>query len=745
MDSELENVVWQMSPNLKHGTAKIISCQVVHWVNQNNCTQDRIFVVATNGIFLGRKKSLSSIELTSEISYFDLVSISVGGTLCTFSSNSDSIRIRSENIENIAYLVYFVRQAQFSTSVLPINLNFQNAGSFNMKDTAKSYKSRHVFADRIGSCALHYKLELFADEMDVFYNSESLPHNTFEIDPLISSFTLIRPLALALTFEQDLRTFIINHCNVANIFGLCYSIFVCNKFLDNIVFKQCDFTNASNVLNQLFDKATFLPSHWTFEGCDCSSSSFTSFFEKLTDHSKKIKSLTFIDSNHSSQSLMTIFQTILFNDCFHNLEKFEIQKIDDVKDFHIMINSIASSSWALTSKCIKRIQVSNSNQNISKLFENIVSMDIGLTEVCLSNNKFLDTLEFHRDGADIGFLDLSNCVFSVDAILSFFNALYEGKVKITGLDLSNITIENDSLTDVLSYMAMMKQHFKSIERFFFDKNKMNSKQTNLFATFLRNNSQLRSLSLNQSIDISDTSSSFRSICVAISQLSLDGLFIRGGKRIKYAYGPLLTPVLRYLAVRKTIKVLDITNQRIGDDGLNTLMQFLQKGSQLISLKFDGCCSGSFNKISTFCQRVIASKLVFASWPSMEFERHYNLIPRDSGEKPTIAAEIEMLKSTYVERFGYLCVETESTKMIFNQERIRDYKPTKDNNMTRSASSMEIDKSQLYLEKFEKYGITKRDDEIVEILSECVGNAYTDPVITMLGNFHKTYNLEKIRV
>ncbi|EAY01510.1 hypothetical protein TVAG_107690 [Trichomonas vaginalis G3] len=745
MENELENFIWSMSPNLKRGTAHVLYYGNVHWISSTNCTQERIFVVSTNGIFLGRRKALGMSEVTTQMSYFDMISISIGGTSCNISSQTEQIRIRADNIEQIALLIYFVRQAQFSPSLLPISFNFQNSGSYNMKTTAKSYKSRHVFADRIGSCALHYGIELFPEEMSVFYTNDSLPYHNFEINNAISNFMLIKPLALALTFEQDLHKFILYKCNVAKIFQICYSIFACNQFLERIIFNDCDFTNAAQTVNSLFDKATFLPVTWCFKNCDCSSPAFISFFENLTDHSKRVKGLEFVNTTLTSQSLMTIIQTILFNNCFHNLECLEISKLTGIPDIHLMINSIANSSWALTSKCIKRIEVSKSNTDISQLFMNIVSFDIGLTEICLSGNKFMQPLGFERIPSKIGFLDLSDCTFTLDSITSIFNAISNGKICVSGIDLSRIHMDPNDFSKLLELLAAERNGYKSLERIFFDNNVMNPKDSQLFATFLRFNTQLRSLSISQSINIYESSQGFRAFSFAICQLkNLESLYIRGCSDFSYCYGQLLIPVLRYLASKKRIKVLDITDQRIGDVGIDALMIFLQKGQPLIHLKFDGCHSSSFDKLSNFCHLAISSHLIFASWPEEEFMRHINQIPKYDTDRGTLVAEKEMLKSTYVERFGYLCIENQNSLPILKKEKIKEFEDIQQIVTVNEKKENDEKDMKKYSEKFKELNLNVRDNQISTLMTECLGQSFNDPVLSLLASIDRTFSLDNIQ-
>jgi hypothetical protein len=81
----------------------------------------------------------------------------------------------------------------------------------------------------------------------------------------------------------------------------------------------------------------------------------------------------------------------------------------------------------------------------------------------------------------------------------------------------------------------------------------------------------------------------------------------------------------------SIRYLDLTNQSIGDRGLDTLARLLERET-FAELDFDGSSATSLEVLCRFCDRVVDSHLKFANFPAADFakfERVVNLRASDS--------------------------------------------------------------------------------------------------------------------
>jgi hypothetical protein len=170
---------------------------------------------------------------------------------------------------------------------------------------------------------------------------------------------------------------------------------------------------------------------------------------------------------------------------------------------------------------------------------------------------------------------------------------------------------------------LSREKFPRLRGFQFDGNPMNSSQTLKFIEFIDNHPKLSALSLDRSIDVTDSAAGLISFVSVMSKRQFLGLSLAGDGSLKFAYGQLLLPLLRsdFLA---SIQYLDISYQAIGEKGLRLISRVL---NQFIELYFDGSLVASFNFLCRFCERILASNLKFASFPTTDFARYDRLVSR----------------------------------------------------------------------------------------------------------------------
>ena len=116
-----------LSPLFRLDDVKIYWCDQVKKVGQTNSLSPRILIIASPGIFLIRKKSFAfQSRIITSISFFDLVSLYVAGDCASFSSRTNQIRVKHQNMTDVAFLAFFIRQMQFPTDILPLNVTLAN-------------------------------------------------------------------------------------------------------------------------------------------------------------------------------------------------------------------------------------------------------------------------------------------------------------------------------------------------------------------------------------------------------------------------------------------------------------------------------------------------------------------------------------------------------------------------------------------------------------------------------------------
>jgi hypothetical protein len=282
----------------------------------------------------------------------------------------------------------------------------------------------------------------------------------------------------------------------------------------------------------------------------------------------------------------------------------------------------------MQSKCLRKIALSFCGIDGSAFLSQFLQFDIGLRDITLSGCDLsraiasVQRITVH-DFASIALNSARNV--SLLFLTSFFSLLRDEQINVRRLDLSDLGMA--STDDFTQFLLVLSCHtIRRLRALEFNDNRMNSPQTLLFVQVLEKNRDIVSLSLNRSIDVGDSPAGFTAFLNLVSQRRFDRLSLRGDASMKFSFGSFLLPLLAS-EMALSLSILDITNQGIGDRGLEALTRLLERGS-LRELYFDGSSANSFDGLCGFCDTVIASRLLFAEFPEHDFEKLLRL--RNSG-------------------------------------------------------------------------------------------------------------------
>lgn len=731
MDQEKE-LLETLDPFFKLPQVKIYWYDVVFKVGISNSLQPRRFLVSTTGIYLIRKKNFpSKFKIIMSISYCDLVSIYVAGNCASFSSSQYQIRFKHEEVYHIASLVYFIRQAQFPTDVLPCNFAFSD-NKANEKPIQSPYQYDSLFVDRLLSCAFHYSL-LVTKTMLCSIQLPTL--KSFSISGSMFDSPLFPAILLSLTYEQDITNLHLIDLTVSPLLQQLAPLIRYNRFIQTITFEHTDFTDSASILDQLFSKTHgFRASNWIFERIEFNKS-FGSFFDAISKIGKPIKSIEFKKCTYSIDVFRGVLQSVFFNDCFHSLEEFSVDSFKDSPELlSFMVLEIPTCSWAMQFKRLHKISVTECGIDGSDFLQKIMNFDVGLYHINLSGNFFKTPIKLDQNLViqELQVLELSNCTFSTSFIESFVKLLKI--VKIVELDLSHIQTDGDcNLTMILERLSTLTLPY--LEAIAFNDNRMNSAMTCLFTAFIEKQVNLSSISLNSSIDIRESPSGLNNFIQCIQEKKLNNLSLRSDESFDFSYGQLLIPLIKGL---NGIKSLDITNQKIQMQGLEELKRLINDG--LMELHFNGSNVSSFEDLVSFCEYVLKSKIRLATFPTNDFTR---LIRQLSMKN--LKSDNEILVDNLKEQFsknytGYVIPRSH----IFNRTRSISGK------LAQEVEKIKVVPRSESLMKFQKQGIDSaitRTPELEKLLFECLepepNESKIDPVLIILSNLDTKYSMKSL--
>jgi hypothetical protein len=607
-----------LNPLFKLSESMIYWCDQVEKLGHQNQLHPRLFVIASFGVFLVRRKSFNfQSHIVCGISFHDLISLSVTADYAVFRSAVSKIRIKHEKRMDIANIAYVIRVAQFSPEKHRLEVN----GLDPVKALRFVYKPSSLFFDRALSCAVHFNACTYLGALGQI----PVPRGqVIEIGKDDLASPVLPTILLSLAYDRTLTQLKLIDLSLSTFLTQAGPLFQWNSTIKTIWCDRTDFTDAATPFAALLnDPHSFRPSDWVFKKCDIAKTVFVQFFETIPRMGGPIRRLEFKHCTISEQVFRSVFEAIFFNECFHSLQIFSAggQALGQLTE---CVCHLTCCRWAMESKCLRRIALKDCGVDGTSVIAQLLQFDVGLREISLDGSDCSKPLPALTKVTicELTYLRLSNAIKMSPAFLnSLFEVLHSYSIGIKALDLSALPLSHDDFSSVLTRMS--GETIKDLRALAFDKNRMQSTDTLCFLQFLERQPALTALSLNCSVDASDSPSGLTGLIQFLSKHPLNFLSLRGDDSIKFSFGPLLVPLLTCDIFLESITHLDIRHQSVG---LEVLAKLLDQRSLAI-LHFDGCGCASADALCRFCERVIASPLTFASFPTADFDRFERLVDR----------------------------------------------------------------------------------------------------------------------
>ena len=244
-------------------------------------------------------------------------------------------------------------------------------------------------------------------------------------------------------------------------------------------------------------------------------------------------------------------------------------------------------------------------------------------------------------------IDLSSVEFTPNSLISFFKSFYiisnsqnhiPSQVSLNGLKLSDKDWVEFETTDQIGKINNLKM-------LSWCNNKMNGKQVEIFLQFLSNKlPDLSEIGLSFTIQNIDIDSSLPSLSNYFENHTIKKLDFRGGNN--FVFGPKIEPILKSLITNGSIKMLDITGQRIGAKCYEYLIQMVE--NSLEELRFDNNSPCDTEIMKRILNSILKSKLNFADWPQKDIKESLSKVKLTS--RSATITNIKELHNTYKKKF-----------------------------------------------------------------------------------------------
>jgi len=677
-------------------------------------------VISSAGIFLIHDNKYAwQSHLITYISYLDLISIYYSNQTASFSSRNKQIRIKSEHIQTITSLVFLIRQSQFPTDLVPLNLDFGEFDFQKQLPPTSLYKLDQIFLDRVISCVLYLGITINDTVENLIGTIEPLSSRKYYITQELIDSPLFPAISLSISYEQEIHNFHISNSSLSKVISSCVQIFKINRFVKTVVIENCSFIDSAAAIKNCFSvKHNFKPYNWEFLRCDLSNSDFLSFFENLHIITSKVSALSFKEC--IIKDSRGVFQTIFFDDCFHHLESVSIDPFVNEPSLKAGIEELTGCSWIFENKCLRNIEVKNCKVELSESVTTLIRFNIGLSYINLSGNSFLNPIHCQIN-QKITSLVISNSEMNSSFLQSLFSLIFSGQLMVYNLDLSEMIISQTNHKYFLSTVIQGDKKIPYLTQFSYNNNEMDSNMSINFSKLINRMDCLTSLSLNKSISIMDSPEGFISLMSVLSSKQITWLSMIGDGTMKMSLGQLLVNYLPKII--NNLRYLDVSFQCIGSNGIRFLLSILNKGIE--EIYFDGSMILSYEELTIFCEMLYKSSIKCTEFPYSDFQRILKYVS-PSLDISELTQNISTIQKAFLAKY-----KREKIKVIIPKDSMRNTQISVQM-VTKKASFPSINPPPPI-----QLAIT-RDPELEKLFNECIDTndpSFIEPIYSLWKGIH----------
>ena len=583
--------------------------------NRRGALQQRLLVIASVGIFmLERRMFPRGLSLSRMIHYGDLLLVRLDESMVEFFGPKVTIACVHEDYIHIAAIVRAVKTSLFSEQARPTKVVIEAPG-VQQKLDADDYvfRSESVLADRFLSLSLSTATNLLVpDQLNYLYDLLKTCSGCFQFDAETAMSPLIGPVSLAIAYDEHLEGLRLWDLNFPSFMRFYMNMVQFNSSIHRVTFSSVSWNGPIKAYTDVWNKKTqFAADQMTFNDCQLSTPTFRGFLEAFEKYPADMTKLAFIRCSMSKESLEALFESLYVARCFRTLADLTLVEVKPADLLKMCIMQFLSSNFMLNQKYLNLINFSDCNLDLDLVLPFFFKFETCLQSLTLAGNTFTESkgLAEINDFQNVAELTLSNCTFTGEVLLKFFQVLAAAQHAPANLVLDSLKID-ESGWDTF-YEGISEVQMKSLKLLSWCNNVMNEKHMQSFKTFLLKQPTLTDLGLSNSISFADADACLGCLVEIVTHLNIERLELRATSG--QTFGVKLVPFIQKLFERKTIKMLDITGQGIGDIGLDIITQLAE--TCLEELRFDGNSPSSYEVLLDRVKRITVSQLACAEWPS----------------------------------------------------------------------------------------------------------------------------------
>ena len=719
-----------LHPLFRNSLSKILWYGPVEKINTHNVKQKRELAISNFGLFLLKQtKFPKSLVITKYLSLGDIKYMLLDPEMVIICDKpkSPKFTLVSPKIVKITSIIYSICNALYGKKM---KLNFQCTTEVKPKFESSKffYESQNPLSERFLSNLLGSKLTIKQLNVDMIQDTIDLlvkTRNSFTITSDLVASIFIDSITKSIALDQDISDLTLSDLNFSSFIPYFLPILKENDSITTLKLTNIRFSESSKKLKIQNNKWKFSFQNIILENCKISTPYFTIFLEILNHFHDKINCLTVLKCSFNDETLKLLFNTI---NCLSDLDTLKIECINSNKSLLVTLISeqLAKSTQE---NHIKRLSIDNNGINLANLLPCVKS----ISRLNVSGNKFNSTIqniELNFESADE--IYFSRCVFSDAKFNLLISTLSQESSKPTILHFDAIICNNNNKL----YEDLSKAKIPSLQALTWNDNAMNDLQTGFFARFLKANPNLVEIELNGSTFDCDV---FRNNELFDSRFTKIALHAIPNQKI--IFGKSLIDLLNPTKL-VNLRVLDITNQKMGDDSIYFLQKLIFENEECLieELYFDGqeieTSDLLFSFLENLCGVVTLHK---ASWPDSDIS--FLISHTTIAKRVDVKGGYERLRKRFIKAINNkFALSRQNSRARFAPQACSRAKsplnqssnlglPPRTNSRTLSIPTPNYSQANA-TNSYNKLlnEITFRENEILELMKECVGENVDDVLV-----------------
>ena len=545
---------------------------------------------------------------------------------------------------------------------------------------------------------------------------------TIKINEIVFNNQYINEFVKCISLSNETEEVIIENIELGDFYAHLKIMILYSQSIKTLIFKDTSFQRNFESYKNIFEepKQLLRIESISFQNCKFISNETNFLFDSFSGCLSHIKNLKVDGCFLTNFTIDYIFQALFFSNCFHSLEMVNFSNISLPDDITLLVFQLLCCGWVLEKKCLATVVLRNCGIKVDELLSRLKDIDCGIISLDLGYNTFYNSI----DKLGFGHLEelvLDHCTFTGESLLNFFTLLEkEDPENLITIDLSRILADDKCLSNF--YQNSSKLRIPKLNGLLWNDNKITSSTIEHFSNFLKMQPNLMILSISRCIQPEDRqnclpflvdlvrSHPFEQFCIATTNDN--------------SFGSSLVPLIEVLVKESHLRLLDITNQNIGDIGMSII---LTNTSSLEELWFDDFHPSTAESFINICNLVLKHpNLKFASFPNKDAA--FILLNLRFEQRSNFNKQINALKTAFQEKFGAPNNNTKDEQKPNIDTRVQTKKKTKPEFFFHS---IDREKFSQILELEKCFQLYYNDQDSIDIFKECSDVIGSTPILKQI--------------